>query len=837
MKLAKKIRTGSVAAFLAAICVATAPLPSYAEAKSVTISCSGYTGTTTLANFQALVKLAEGTGGFSYSDCEADGADLWFSYVDGNQITNVIPHEIDTWNSSGDSFVWVLLPELSPVAQGATTFTMHWGDLAAKQTTSVNVWKNYNDGKGGFVGVWHMGMASGTESEPDATSNGLDAIPTVNWGTGDLTVMKTTPGIVGNGRINQSSDAYVQGLKVPDYSNNLSDASKFTISGWWTATALNSYPRFASAEGSSRYWSIVGYANDGGNINRWQKIQGVYSSGVSTPAAFAVDSFNNAEGNWVYLTVVWNGTTLTVYSNGIQKYQKTDITAQTALDSGFMIGGNSGATSKNPAWRGYYDEVRMYDGAQTADRIKADYDTMSTPRTFLTFISNATAIWTGAANDGDGTNPQNWECSNNGVVAAGQLPDETYRIMSCALARDCDWSGLGTVYLADGAVIEMNGHSLTLPALSGLGTVQNSAAGDARELTLVLAQGWTNSGTTFGGNMKLDKTGEGVLTSSIAQSYSGGTEVRGGTIQAPQSTAAYNAAFTPFGTGAIIVNSNAVFHAQSTAAYTNSVILNGGTVRGGAGDGTKRPIVMLEKVTADSTVDQSVKAMEIGTSGVTTDLNGYTVFAKMYGATYFRWFGSLEGVNGKIVATGQGYFTEFPEEARGVDLDVSSKIHFQNETHVHDFRAANSNHSDATGAGLGIYVSGTYTPVGDYYYGCVMEDGSTLDLSGRTEVFSVKSSLSNATDSKLNTTAKKEARRTVQFAADATVTVNLAGRQDLRTIVVSESNYIVKWDETFGWPTTTKFKLDAETAQKFALGADATGLRLNKKSGMAIIFR
>ena len=381
----------------------------------------------------------------------------------------------------------------------------------------------------------------------------------------------------------------------------------------------------------------------------------------------------------------------------------------------------------------------------------------------------------------------------------------------------------------------MDGHSLTIPAVAGEGTVQNSAAGDAKELTITLASDSTNGDTAFTGNLKLVKTGDGVLTSSIAQSYSGGTEVRRGTIQAPQSTAAYNASFTPFGTGTITVNSNAVFNAQNTVAYRNNVILNGGTISGGAGDGGNRPVVMLERVTEDSAINQAVKAIDIGVAGTTTDLNGHAVSVSIAYSTYFRWYGSLEGVTGKIVASGEGYFTEFPVEARGIDLDVSSKIHFQNATHIHDYRAANSDYSGATGAGLGIYVSGTYTPVGNYYCGCVMEDGSTLNLSGRTGYFAVKSLLANSNDSALNTTAKKEARRTVQFASGATVTVNLAGRTDLKTIAESESNYIVKWDSTFGQPTTTTFRLDAETAQKFSLRSDATGLQLNKKKGFMLI--
>ena len=169
--------------------------------------------------------------------------------------------------------------------------------------------------------------------------------------------------------------------------------------------------------------------------------------------------------------------------------------------------------------------------------------------------------------------------------------------------------------------------------------------------------------------------------------------------------------------------------------------------------------------------------------------------------------------------------------ARGVDLDVSSLVNFAHAVHVHDYRAANDNYGIGRGTGYGLYVSGTYTPVGNHYYGCILQDGAVLDLSGRSGFFSAASSLSasNVSSDLINP------RKTVQFPASGTVTVNLAGRMDLKTIAESESNYIVKWSEYYGQPTTTTFKLDDETKEKFTLRPDATGLKLVKKEGLMII--
>ena len=87
--------------------IAIFPMAARAEAKSATLAVTGYTGTETLSGFQALVKLSEGVYGFSYAECEASyGGDIWFEDASGA----VIPHEVDSWDASGDSFVWVKIP-------------------------------------------------------------------------------------------------------------------------------------------------------------------------------------------------------------------------------------------------------------------------------------------------------------------------------------------------------------------------------------------------------------------------------------------------------------------------------------------------------------------------------------------------------------------------------------------------------------------------------------------------------------------------------------------------------------------------------------------------------
>ena len=839
-KSASRIILAGVFAALCCIC----SLAAQAAEKTAELACVGYKGETTLENFQALVKLSAANGyGFDYADCAAqDGSDLWFTDSSGN----VIAHEIDSWTQGGDSFIWVKIPQVAGTADASypTKITMHWGG-DGKETTNESVWS-------GFAGVWHMNgevVDDAPQNETDATGHGLDAVPTAVYAEEGkscvLSEMARTPGVVGNARVNQSNaTTYSQGLAVGDYSDHITDASKFTFSGWFSATSLgvkNHYPRLVSAEGATAFWSIVGSYSSG-----FGKIAGVYSGGNSAVGALNVGNFESSK--WVYLTVVWNGTTVQVYANGEQKIEATDKTAQTTLDTGFMIGGNKSATDSKRAWHGSYDEIRMYDGAMSEERAVADYATMSAPTEFLVYVSSVdSALWTGAADDGDGTNALNWECRDaKGDVMSGTLPTESTKILSCTLGANADWSQLGFApFIPASSVVELNGYTLTVSGIAGPGKVNNAAQGEAAQLVVSGSADWTNSDTVFDGNLKFVKTGAGTFTSTIAQSYTGGTVVGAGTIQAPRSTAAYDATFTPFGTGTITIGRNGVLNVQSTVAYRNGVVLDGGTITGGVQQGSSqnewgagRPVVMLERLTADSTITHSAKGLDIGAPGTPVDLGGYTLSVAIADATYFRFFGSLADTAGKIVTTGAGFLQELPALARGVDIDCSSDANLTlSGTEVHDYRAANGDRKSAAGTGRGVKVNGTYTPVGNYYYGCMMENGSTIDLSGRTGCFNVKSSLTEYNGNALDA-AEKLARKTVQFEA-GTVTVNLAGRADLDDIAESEDPYIVKWstDEGMGEPSETTFVPDAATAQAYKFRKDSTGLTLAKNKGFMLIVK
>ena len=139
--------------------------------KMIQFTVSGYAGSSTLEHFPVLVRLSTGIEGFDYADAgataQAAAASLRFADADGNNLD----YEIDTWDSSGTSLVWVSVPEIA----GTTTrfFAFYKADSSATLPTvaPTSVWTSAC-----YVGVWHMNAVEADElSVADATGNGLTA--------------------------------------------------------------------------------------------------------------------------------------------------------------------------------------------------------------------------------------------------------------------------------------------------------------------------------------------------------------------------------------------------------------------------------------------------------------------------------------------------------------------------------------------------------------------------------------------------------------------------------------------------------------------------------------
>ena len=358
------------------------PDPSVAEfARGVKFTVAGYNGGTEVqTDFPVLVRISEaGISGFHYSDFYADGSDL--SLVDIGFVDaegNGLAYDIDTWNPSGESLVWVKLPRMT----NGTEFAMWYRcSKTGKELNDDSVWADY-------TGVWHLnesGSGSANTAVKDSSTNVL------HGAAQGLSASVASGRIGGSWRISTVYNRNAAGIKI-----ELDDALKlakvndlgdtFSTSFWmmkkdletkWCVTGINRRP-----DGSTAGWATQIHEN-----NNQFRVYG--NGGKNTFTATGTMSGSNTANQWGKVDVVWynnNGTgKCRVYWNGAQ-VTDANLNPNTPVaqpTSEPLVIGNFNNQTSDRAWSGEMDEVRLIKGVPSAARIKADYDTVNTAA-FLT---------------------------------------------------------------------------------------------------------------------------------------------------------------------------------------------------------------------------------------------------------------------------------------------------------------------------------------------------------------------------------------------------------------------------------------------------------------------
>ena len=331
------------------------------------------------------------------------------------------------------------------------------------------------------------------------------------------------------------------------------------------------------------------------------------------------------------------------------------------------------------------------------------------------------------------------------------------------------------------------------------------------ELHVDVAENASSVNTTvpIAGNVRLVKDGAGAFTmgKTGGQFYNGGTLVSGGTLILPKPANNSDNAFagwnSPLGLRGteITVAAGAVFEMNGVHQLGDyNIVLSGGTVRNtgrsqSAGQGGLRNV----KLTADSTFDfQSNTSMCAAGGGVVfVDLGGHTLTVRINSSgAYDYHYGTCIYSNGvvDVVSGGTLYFREGTMSFPATDLRVSSALGIESSAtlNVSNYLARYSyKYGSGTGA-LNVY--GTFTPTNStYFYGCTMQDGSTIDLSFKDGVW--------------NSTGGADAnyKKTVGYASGATVKIDVHGR----TFALGDQ--IIAWTSR---PENVTFVFDDDTAQQ-----------------------
>ena len=369
--------------------------------RSMPIRFGGYAGASTLTNFPALVKLTEGCGNnrFHYRDCLAGGADLLFTDAAGATLQ----HEVETWNTNGESHVWVQIPTLVRNTQ----ITVCWQNPARAPDANLFAPTNLPN-----CGLWlHAGAG--------VTTNGSGTVST--WADQS-----------GKGRNATQGTAGAQPLWVANAVNGL-PALRFEATG----TKDGMVTGWSATNTPYSYFVAGTFLMNSGGYN-WRRIlQGSsgYNCGIAIEGAgrFFLFTAINAQSGYNLISnpdirpnpgtpfvagMIGDGTNTSASLNGF-------VFNTVAVHCGPNILGIGASGHSGDGWAGDVMEVIAYDRALSYDErrqveryLALKYDALSAHRVPWTGLRQWIRGDTVNADVLDGTTPRVSKCENQTDTAA-----------------------------------------------------------------------------------------------------------------------------------------------------------------------------------------------------------------------------------------------------------------------------------------------------------------------------------------------------------------------------------------------------------------------------------
>ena len=335
------------------------------------IAFSGYNRAETLTNFPALVVLNTGISGFSYGQfASTNGCDLRFSTSDGSIELN---YEIEKWATSGDSCVWVQVPQLS----SGCYIWAYWGNTNMAGTSAIYTTNGATWASDSFAGVWHMGQSKASDSTAN-DNNGI-AVGSIS----------SAAGIIGDAQ-------YVTaGGHVTIFNSGSLDftAPPATYSGWVKFNTLSGSEQAVIRKDQNRE---LGFSDS-------THLRDMFSTdGTSGWTAGNDDVISPVVGQWYYAAFTYDGSVLRNFWNGVPLNAGHTVTGNINGDPySTSIGAYNGNGDGGPVSMGLdavIDEVRVEHVFRSTNWIWATYVTVASNASFNAYGS----VLTGG---GSATNP------------------------------------------------------------------------------------------------------------------------------------------------------------------------------------------------------------------------------------------------------------------------------------------------------------------------------------------------------------------------------------------------------------------------------------------------
>ena len=371
--------------------------------------------------------------------------------------------------------------------------------------------------------------------------------------------------------------------------------------------------------------------------------------------------------------------------------------------------------------------------------------------------------------------------------------------------------------------------------------------GDIRELHVKINENETFANSlAISGDVKLVKEGLGTLVAArTGQTYRGGTVVTSGILQYGGSSrmcglGAYGSTITVSTNGDLtgILDMNG--HINQYDGY--KFVMDGGVIenRGSSVDTYLQALLSNVRLTNDSTFRTPLKVagyahgfMErnysVGSGSasaypvVPLDLDGHTLLVEAGAITYMN---HVVATAGTIMLTGIGAmeFCKNGSDLRLVDLTVDGSAQLRSAVIAGKVELGNYtvNTTNPDGAATtNVLVYGTFKPNTDYFVGCEIQDGVTIDMTGRSTALKLKG---------LSNPGKPAIVNTITFADEATVNVKLGMNRPENPIITWEDAS----DKPENWDSLT-FKLAEDSAVKLRLFKGTDGVYA--RSGLVILIR
>jgi hypothetical protein len=466
---------------------------SWANRRKITLNNSE--SAENLTNFPILVTL--NSSSIDYANTQDSGQDIRFVDADG---TTQLSHEIELWNESGASYVWVKVPQIDA---GSTTdyVWMYYANAVASDGQNVtSVWGN------NYSSVWHMNQDPAT-----AGVNGiLDSSADTNHGT-DQGSMDAADQI--SGQVGYALD--FDGVNDFIYtSDSYSNPNNLTLSAW-VKTNTASGNKIIGFEGSQidpgvAYDRLL-YVDTNGKAR-----MGSHDGNIDTVPSTTTVSNNS----WHYITGTQNETTdlIEIFIDGVSEGTAgnefaVDYTGYWKIGGYKVTGWPSGTDGYFP---GQIDEVRLSSVSRSADWIEAEYNWISNPAGYNTFGS-AEVSSSFTVNGTLNLNTSTVEYTTSTAVTILPLAYYNLTLNQSGATYETSENGLtinNSLTITAGTLdINLNDHDITVKNFINNGTVQASATA-----SLVVTGDWTNNSTFThnSGTVTFSPVGTSIITSGGA---------------------------------------------------------------------------------------------------------------------------------------------------------------------------------------------------------------------------------------------------------------------------------------------------------------------------------